>query len=424
MSNRSRASNSCLTMGVESFAPGSTDGAVSEVAKSPRTISSHKEGRFSKPGGWPAWCGVVFRTQKDRTIHRRTCETCKTRRREIRSETMTAVRKNYPEETRVQLKGRILAFLEVAENTDVASALALGPNLNRKGGRHAKEGGWLTFCGLTMPTKPALQAHRATCGKCQERGTGRPQRTIGWQSLCGLIFATCRQKTSHHKSCSVCKARRRQIRSETMTAVREKYPEEVAANVSATAKRTSARLDIQAARAERLRRWREENPEAFNVIVERLKAAPKGLGFSPTKLEEAAKAFLPEDVERAVHVEFDGRTKCVDFRSGNLLVEVDGIRHFIPLNGEKAFVVTQASDVALCDWVMRERSVALVRISTDCFEKCAVREKWAPMIRQAITEARPGVTLVGDLYFGVRLAYDRWWTSRWDLPITSVLPMG
>jgi len=195
--------------------------------------------------------------------------------------------------------------------------------------------------------------------------------------------------------------------------VNREHGEKIAVSRSETARKTSAREDIQRARADRLRRWREENPEAFSVCTEALlDSNRKGQNRSTvSSLEDTIWAMLPEGFRRNVQVRANRTVRQVDF-VGPFMVEVDGLHHFRPIFGAERFRTTYLRDRILTLWAFQRRRM-LIRLSLDVFTSSgALRPFWASTVGEILADPLLGVSLVGDLYAGSDWPADRSWTSR------------
>lgn len=230
-------------------------------------------------------------------------------------------------------------------------------------------------------------------------------------SRCGLPLRTSAELGSHQKNCAECVERRRQIRQETMRKVWETHSEELRASASRTAKRTSARQDVQDARAERLRAWREREPEKFRTeCTEKMLAARRESLQVVSCLEETVSGLLP-GFKRNAQVRAGPMVRQVDFL-GEFMVEVDGLHHFRPLHGRERFETTTLRDLVLTEWVRSSRKT-LVRVSLDCFTSSgAIRPLWREVVEATLRHPPAGVSLLGDLYGSINLPWDRWWISR------------
>ena len=89
---------------------------------------------------------------------------------------------------------------------------------------------------------------------------------------------------------------------------------------SESARKTSARPEIQAARAANLKQWREENPEKFAKCTEAAWKSPK-----LSRMENWLRNQLDWKSER---VRCGVDRKSVDFVNGMIWIEVDGFYHF------------------------------------------------------------------------------------------------
>lgn len=298
------------------------------------------------------------------------------------------------------------------------------------------------MCGKTMKTKKEKTEHMKKCDGCRQilrsirtknvqeawkkdrdgiimkmrensPHIGRPPKPGGHTTRCELILRTLAERKEHQATCPECIERRKQIRSETMSRNWRDHGTSMREAASSTAKRTSARQDVQQARADRLRAWRKREPERFRKeCTERMLASnAAGQNRSTTScLEDTISGLLPT-FRRNAQVRTSSIVRQVDF-VGTFMVEVDGLHHFGPLYGEVRFEDTRSRDKILTRWAT-ESGRTLVRISIDCFTSSgSLRPLWKETVELILKDPPDGVSLVGDLYASIDLPWDRWWTSK------------
>jgi len=204
---------------------------------------------------------------------------------------------------------------------------------------------------------------------------------------------------------------------------------EARAKSSETAKKTSARPDIQKQRAERLARWRQENPEKFIAIMEKGCRAVKR-----SKAEEwlEKNVLLELGFRRNVRVRCGQNRKQCDFVRKDFWVEVDGCWHFgvkFSRNTSSRYDVNKVHvrDVMLNKEAER-RGLTLVRLGLDCWRGNGhriLRDEWLELLLRMISSPSPGVYLFGKCYEQGVWASDR--CSTWKYvthPTTSFSPAG
>jgi len=172
---------------------------------------------------------------------------------------------------------------------------------------------------------------------------------------------------------------------------------------SETAKKTSARPEIQEARAKVLAQWRLDNPEKFQQFIE------SSLMIQVSKPErilyEICKEILGEDVQRQQriqHEDIPNPTKRarvdISHREKRILIEFDGPFHFLPIHGDDALKIRQARDRAVEKYAI-ENEHLLVRISYDTFKGKSF-EDWAiQKLKEELNDERRGrIATIGKYY--------------------------
>jgi hypothetical protein len=192
---------------------------------------------------------------------------------------------------------------------------------------------------------------------------------------------------------------------------------------SETAKRTSARRDIQLQRAERLKRWREENPEKFKKTIQLAMKSPK-----KSKME----SWLRDDLGwKSRYVRCGDDRKFVDMANGKIWIEVDGCFHFWEVKRKNSkrphnFKRVQERDNMLKEEALRRKNITLIRLSMSCFyRKGRMKEEWYTLLLNMLRSPKPGVFCAGEFY-----EHCPWADSSVTilkspvLPTTSSCPMG
>ena len=180
-----------------------------------------------------------------------------------------------------------------------------------------------------------------------------------------------------------------------------------------TAIKTSARLEIQKARAKRLAKWRDENFEEFYEKC--LKAAhsvwhskPELVLFQLLSNIDGDYCFQHNQVIKSNEFPNRSKRKQVDVadKSLRVYVEFDGIIHFEDrIKGEKTFVKIQQMDRLLDDHI-NKHGWTLIRISYDQFiyEKQTdgspgrFKDECIKRLLGCLRDPRPGVHRIGDAF--------------------------
>ena len=180
---------------------------------------------------------------------------------------------------------------------------------------------------------------------------------------CGAIIKTRKEASIHFQNCAVCQNIRKETRIRTCKELQ--HTPEMRRKYSETAKKTSARTDIQLERAQRLTVWRKQHPNEFKNIQAKAHASPK-----LSKMEAWLEPHLAE-LGFMRNTQFRCQTvhKQIDFvhRQKKMVIEVDGPWHFLPIRSEQHLQTVQARDHLLNQEIMR-RSWRLIRLSMECFK--------------------------------------------------------
>jgi len=169
---------------------------------------------------------------------------------------------------------------------------------------------------------------------------------------------------------------------------------------SETAKITSARPDIQKARAEVLRLWRKNNPDWMDKTVHRFSSKPE------KELYRIVKEFIPlsKSNQRIRNNKFltESRYRQCDIldRESKIVIEFDGPFHFHDI-GKSKFEFAKQKDTRFNE-VMLSKGYIVIRISYDLFSYSKVaygfKEETISSIRRIISEKTPGIFLLGGMY--------------------------
>lgn len=197
----------------------------------------------------------------------------------------------------------------------------------------------------------------------------------------------------------------RKARADNMTALNKTAEQRQIS--SETAKKTSARPDVIEKRTKNLARWREENPELFqeNTIkmIGTKQSKPEKLLFEVvTSLFPALNFKRNQQIKHADFKTTKSGKRQIDMLSAShrVVVEFDGVRHFIDVQKNNALELNKRKDVELNKVLSRE-GYTLVRISHDQFkysrggyfiDSCVI------MLKEIITRNSPGVFKIGKAY--------------------------
>jgi len=179
-------------------------------------------------------------------------------------------------------------------------------------------------------------------------------------------------------------------------------------NQSETAKKTSARADVQAARAERLKNWRDNNPEDFYNKCTR--AMHKTWTSKPEKrLRAFAQSINPlfkgnQQVNSNKHF-FTNKTcrKQVDLidKENKIIIELDGPHHFDPIFGDEILKINKKKDKEL-DKFCLDGGYLLIRVSHTEYDYRKSSNDFSTRtlnkVREILDAGAPGVYYLGEEY--------------------------
>ncbi len=163
-------------------------------------------------------------------------------------------------------------------------------------------------------------------------------------------------------------------RSELMTELNKKQQSNVDFQkiVSETAKKTSARKDIQEARSERLKKWRTNNPSAFyNKCIKKMittfQSKPEKI-LHRCLLSIEGFSFKRNGFLKSKYFTSKSKRRQVDIYDKNkrIYVEFDGKIHFLPLFNEIILQKNQIKDNEV-DAHIKNHNWTLIRVSYDQF---------------------------------------------------------
>lgn len=179
-------------------------------------------------------------------------------------------------------------------------------------------------------------------------------------------------------------------------------------NQSKTAKITSARPEIQKVRAERLKRWRDKNPEEFYEKCTR--AMHNTWSSKPEKkLRAFAQSLNPnfkgnQQIKSVNHF-FVNKTNSrqVDIldKDKKIILELDGPHHFKPIFGEEVLKRNQEKDLELDKYCL-DKGFILIRIShTEYIYKPSIdnfKQSTLSKIQEILENNKPGIYKIGKEY--------------------------
>lgn len=178
---------------------------------------------------------------------------------------------------------------------------------------------------------------------------------------------------------------------------------------SETAKKTSARRDIQKSRAFALKKWRDTNRDEFHskctsnmhkykskpekVLFEFMKESFASLGFENNR-------FLEDEVFLSVN---KTKKKQVDVISSDrkTIIEFDGILHFKEVWPGQLQVV-RTKDILLSKYAI-EHDICLIRVSSDTYSYKVGQgfsDELIKKINDIICYKKPGVHFIGTRWNG------------------------
>lgn len=203
----------------------------------------------------------------------------------------------------------------------------------------------------------------------------------------------------------------RKKRSERMSRLVEKQNNDpnIIRIRSETAKRTSSRPEIQKERSDRLKKWRDNNPEEFYE-----KCIKKMIKSYNSRPEQKLFQFLKEIIEFnfkrnqfVISKNFitKSKKKQVDFGDKNkrIYIEYDGVLHFSKKIKKQDLELTQKKDKLLDEHILKHKWV-LIRISYDQYvnknnlEKSFFKQECLDKIIEILNNPSPGIYRIGKAY--------------------------
>jgi len=209
----------------------------------------------------------------------------------------------------------------------------------------------------------------------------------------------------------------RKRRSDLMTELNKKQQSdpEFQKKVSETAKKTSARKDIQEKRAEQLKRWRDNNPEEFHEKC--IKKATTSFQSKPEiKLYEFLAALKEFCFKRNQFVHSNlisnkSSKKQLDIgdKQKRIYVEFDGVFHFKPIFGDDKLSLIQQKDSQIEEHILKH-NWTLIRVSYDQYRASSTiknkiksdssyfKQECLDKIIEILNSKIPGIYKIGDAY--------------------------
>lgn len=242
---------------------------------------------------------------------------------------------------------------------------------------------------------------------------------------CGFMAIGRRAIPQHIKECEVCAAQKKANIRERNLKHNQRDEQRLAA--SAAAKKTSARPEIQAARSEKLRLWREREPERFKEIAQKAMRSAK---------KSKAEAWMRNHLgwtEAQVVCGVDRKQVDLVSPTKKIWIEVDGHWHFFGHRSKKEkprpdlLAIRQARDSMLNAEARRRGDVMLVRMAASCFVSSSgrIRDDWLEWLTATLLSPTPGVYCAGELYESAPWALEGCTILRSPTPsTTSSSPTG
>jgi len=237
---------------------------------------------------------------------------------------------------------------------------------------------------------------------------GAPSKTEGWKSFCGQTFRTRKEWYQTCRSCSKYQDCRTENRRQTRCTANQSEVMRQASSRQATI--TSMRPEIQQQRAQQLAQWRTENPEKFQEIISKGRAA---LRQNRSYAMEVYVASLLPTLEEQVQIRYGSFRRQLDFAersvTPHLWVEMDGPHHFLQVVGEKALLEAQWRDQKLMEAALAKK-VCLIRVAMKCFHGSGHRRMmlpWQELFLNLVKQRPSGVFCLGELYLSVPWVSDQ-----------------
>jgi very-short-patch-repair endonuclease len=218
----------------------------------------------------------------------------------------------------------------------------------------------------------------------------------------GVDISAYREKMSHRVSRSIMSNdKERKRRAQLLGELNKR--QDFRDRSSKTAKATSSREDILAARTAQLARWRENNPEKFQEWIQ--KSLEKKTSKPERILYDLCKSVLGDSTIRQLqiqHSEIPTKTKRarvdIAHREKKILVEFDGPFHFRPIAGQEHLERRRMRDLAVEKYAV-EHGYLLIRVSYDAYSKGQFTDEAKRVIIETLqSDARAVVVRIGEMF--------------------------
>lgn len=205
----------------------------------------------------------------------------------------------------------------------------------------------------------------------------------------------------------------RQRRAEVMSKVNKS--DVMRLKASETAKKTSARLDIQKARALKLKIWRDENPEDFyekcvKKMITSFHSKPERKLFEFVSNIPSFNFKLNQFINSTM-ISNKSHNKQIDIgdKEKRIYIEFDGLIHFKPFKGEKILACIKNKDLEI-DKHITNHNWTLIRVSHDQFiyktkmidkvkhDISYFKQECLDQILEILKDNKPGVYKIGEVY--------------------------
>lgn len=175
-----------------------------------------------------------------------------------------------------------------------------------------------------------------------------------------------------------------------------------------TAIKTSARKDIQEARAERLRAWRIMNPSTFYEKCTKVMHS-KWSSVPEKKLRDFCQGLNPnflwnQQIKSKEHFNVNKtNSKQIDLidKTAKIIIELDGPHHFKPIHGQENLLKNKKKDLELNQYCV-DNNYILIRVSySEYLYKPSVKnfnQACLSKIKEILQNNIPGVYKIGKEY--------------------------
>jgi len=197
----------------------------------------------------------------------------------------------------------------------------------------------------------------------------------------------------------------REARRQNLTRLNK--TDEFRAKSSETASRTSARPDVQQARAQNLAKWRRNHPDVFmtrcfqRMLSFKTSRPEKVLYWEVSRLFPGVFKHNQLIVRRGKFVTTKSGTRQVDIyaKDRKIIIEFDGPYHFKPIRGDDFLETVRKKDDEL-NSVMIAEGALVIRVAYDQYKKAKINEDALAQIERLVSSDSRGLHLIGSLYNG------------------------